>query len=169
MKKSFAIGKYIVKENLSNKILNGFPELVRGSMPTDDGNFELNSNDIENLVQNYPYSEKFIKPFMSGGDYLNGNQRWCLWIKDSDLEEANCIPFIQERLNKVKEFRLKVALYTGLNEKQIQRKYPELLNILDFIKTGKWISSLGGLDKLKTNQILKDLRSGEILNKYFLH
>jgi anaerobic ribonucleoside-triphosphate reductase activating protein len=43
------------------------------------------------------------------------------------------------------------------------------LNILDFIKTGKWISSLGGLDKLKTNQILKDLRSGEILNKYFLH
>ena len=24
MKKSFAIGKYIVKENLSNKILNGF-------------------------------------------------------------------------------------------------------------------------------------------------
>ena len=91
----------------TNKILNGFPELVRGSMPTDDGNFELNSNDIENLVQNYPYSEKFIKPFMSGGDYLNGNQRWCLWIKDSDLEEANCIPFIQERLNKVKEFRLK--------------------------------------------------------------
>ena len=46
---------------------------------------------------------------------------------------------------------------------------PELLNILDFIKTGKWILSLGGLDKLKTNQILKDLRSGEILNKYFLH
>ena len=72
-------------------------------------------------------------------------------------------------INIVKEFSLKVALYTGLNEKQIQRKYPELLNILDFIKTGKWISSLGGLDKLKTNQILKDLRSGEILNKYFLH
>ena len=24
MKKSFAIGKYIIKENLSNKILNGF-------------------------------------------------------------------------------------------------------------------------------------------------
>jgi len=76
-------------------------------MPTDDGNFELNSNDAENLILNYPDSEKFIKPFMSGGDYLNGNQRWCLWIKDSDLEEANCIPFIQQRLNKVKEFRLK--------------------------------------------------------------
>lgn len=72
-------------------------------------------------------------------------------------------------INIVKKFGLKVALYTGLNEKQIQRKYPELLNILDFIKTGKWISSLGGLDKLKTNQILKDLRSGEILNKYFHH
>lgn len=91
----------------TNKILNGFPELVRGSMPTDDGNFELNSNDVENLILNYPDSEKFIKPFMSGGDYLNGNQRWCLWIKDSDFKEANCIPFIQQRLKKVKEFRLK--------------------------------------------------------------
>ena len=68
-----------------------------------------------------------------------------------------------------KKISFKSSLYTGLNEKQIQRKYPELLNILDFIKTGKLISSLGGLDKLKTNQILKDLRSGEILNKYFLH
>ena len=27
-------------------------------------------------------------------------------------------------INIVKEFSLKVALYTGLNEKQIQRKYP---------------------------------------------
>lgn len=91
----------------TNKILNNFPELVRGSMPTDDGNFELSSNDVNDLVKNYPYAEKFIKPFMSGGDYLNGTQRWCLWIKDDDLEEAEYIPFIQQRLNKVKEFRLK--------------------------------------------------------------
>ena len=91
----------------TNKILNNFPELVRGSMPTDNGNFELNSDDVENLIKNYPHSEKFIKPFMSGGDYLNGYKRWCLWIEDNELVEAELIPFIMERLNKVKEFRLK--------------------------------------------------------------
>ncbi|SHK60595.1 anaerobic ribonucleoside-triphosphate reductase activating protein [Epilithonimonas mollis] len=64
---------------------------------------------------------------------------------------------------------LKVALYTGLNEKQMQRKYPDLLANLDFIKTGKWISGLGGLGSSKTNQVLRNLKSGEILNKYFHH
>lgn len=72
-------------------------------------------------------------------------------------------------LSLAKKKFLKVALYTGLNEKQMHRQYPYLLSNLDFIKTGKWISSLGGLDKPNTNQVLKDLRSGEILNRYFHH
>ena len=68
-----------------------------------------------------------------------------------------------------KKISFKSRFVHGFEWKTDPKKIPELLNILDFIKTGKWISSLGGLDKLKTNQILKDLRSGEILNKYFLH
>lgn len=72
-------------------------------------------------------------------------------------------------LTIAKKKSLKVALYTGLNEKQMRRKYPDLLASLDFIKTGKWISSLGGLDQLTTNQLLRDLTTGEILNKYFHH
>lgn len=91
----------------TNQILNNFPELVRGSMPTDDGNFELIENDIKSLIENHPNSEKFIKSYMSGGDYLNGNKRWCLWVYDKDLKEAELIPFIKQRLEKVKEFRLK--------------------------------------------------------------
>lgn len=63
--------------------------------------------------------------------------------------------------------QLKVALYTGLNIKQVHRKYPELLDELDFIKTGKWISKLGGLDSPTTNQEFLDIKSGEILNQYF--
>lgn len=67
-----------------------------------------------------------------------------------------------------KKYLLKTALYTGLNEKQMQRKYPELLNNLDFIKTGKWIPKQGELNSKKTNQILTDLKTGEVLNKYFI-
>ncbi|AYM99137.1 MULTISPECIES: anaerobic ribonucleoside-triphosphate reductase activating protein [Chryseobacterium] len=73
-----------------------------------------------------------------------------------------------ELISIAKQQELKVALYTGLNEKQIRRKYFELLQNLDFIKTGKWIPSLGGLNKFNTNQELKNLKSGEILNKYFI-
>ncbi len=62
---------------------------------------------------------------------------------------------------------LKTALYTGLHKKQMRRKYPELLHILDFIKTGKWIPQLGGLDSKNTNQVLVNLTTGEVLNHYF--
>lgn len=65
--------------------------------------------------------------------------------------------------------RLKTALYTGLNDKQIKRSHSLLLKHLDFLKTGKWIPALGGLGSPETNQVLRNLNSGEMLNKYFTH
>lgn len=86
--------------------IGGFPDLVRGSMPTDDGAFTLTLDERSRLLQEYPHSEKFIKGYTSGGDYLKGIKRWCLWIEDEDVNEANEIPLIKERLNKVRDFRL---------------------------------------------------------------
>ena len=68
---------------------------------------------------------------------------------------------------QVKCKRLKTALYTGLNLKQVQRKYPELLGCLDYIKTGKWLPKLGGLDSPTTNQEFLNLQTGEVMNKLF--
>ncbi|GIJ97827.1 hypothetical protein CAPN001_23960 [Capnocytophaga stomatis] len=62
---------------------------------------------------------------------------------------------------------LKTALYTGLNTKQIARKYPQLFDCLDYIKTGKWIPSLGGLDSKTTNQHLLEIKTGKVLNHFF--
>ena len=42
---------------------------------------------------------------MSGEDLLYHKLRYCLWIADQDLEEARSISWINERLNKVSEFR----------------------------------------------------------------
>ena len=63
--------------------------------------------------------------------------------------------------------QLKTALYTGLNMKQVQRQCPELLACLDYIKTGKWLPKLGGLDSSTTNQEFLNLQTGEMLNKLF--
>ena len=43
-----------------------------------------------------------------------------------------------------------------------------MIQNLDYIKTGKWISKLGGLNKKTTNQKLVDLNTGEVMNKYFI-
>jgi hypothetical protein len=99
-------GPNIIFERKS-KSISGFPELVRGSMPTDDGNFTLTFEEKENLIKLYPSSTKYIKKLLSGGDFLNGNERYCLWIEDADVNEAIKIPIIEKRLEAIKDFRLK--------------------------------------------------------------
>lgn len=93
------IGRH--SESISN-----LPELVRGSMPTDGGAFTLTLEEKMQLIDQYPNAEKFVKDYTSGGDYLKRVKRWCLWIKDNDLEEAEQIPLIKERLDRVYDFRI---------------------------------------------------------------
>ena len=92
--------------NRNNNSISGFPSLVRGSMPTDDGNFILTESEKNNLISEFPEAEGLIKKLVSGGDFLNGKLRWCLWIEDENLEFSKNIPFVNERLNKVSKFRL---------------------------------------------------------------
>jgi type I restriction-modification system DNA methylase subunit len=89
-----------------SKPLSQLPDLVRGSMPTDGGNLILTKEEKDSLSDNYSNVSKLIKPIYSGGDFLNGKERWCLWITDMDLELAKTNSFINSRLEAVKKFRL---------------------------------------------------------------
>lgn len=88
------------------KPLCNVPEIIKGSETTDDGHFMLTLEEVNQLKEKYPESSKFIRPFVGGGDFINGNVRYCLWLKDAPLNEIRYIPFIQERIERVKNFRL---------------------------------------------------------------
>lgn len=62
------------------------------------------------------------------------------------------------------EFGLKTCLYTGYERDELP---PALLPELTFLKTGRWMAELGGLDSWATNQRFVDLRTGEVLNRLF--
>ncbi|ROH97866.1 MULTISPECIES: anaerobic ribonucleoside-triphosphate reductase activating protein [Flavobacteriales] len=89
----------------------------------------------------------------------------CVLFMGGEWADSELIALI----SMTKREKLKVGLYTGLNEKQMKRKHPILLENLDYLKTGKWIADLGGLNSISTNQVLKDLTTGRILNGYFLN
>lgn len=82
------------------------PEILKGSETTDNGHFMLTLEEVNHLKKEYPESSKFIRPFLGGGDFINGNVRYCLWLKDAALNEIRQISFIQERIERVKKFRL---------------------------------------------------------------
>jgi hypothetical protein len=83
------------------------PNMMYGNKPTDGGNFILSEEEKNTLVLKNPLVIKFIKPFISAREFLNGGKKWCLWLLDIKPDELKNIPEILERVEAVKQFRSK--------------------------------------------------------------
>ena len=73
-----------------------------GSMANDGGFLLLDENEKNVIVLDNSQSDKFIKKFSGGAEFLRGINKFCLWIKDTDLEKVKLIPSISGRINSVK-------------------------------------------------------------------
>lgn len=76
-----------------------------GSKPVDGGNFFLNFEEKNQLLKNAPQANKFIREYSNSDEFINGKQRYCLWLEDSDLDNAMQIPEIKQRINNVRNMR----------------------------------------------------------------
>ncbi|MCZ8049833.1 MAG: class I SAM-dependent DNA methyltransferase [Microcystis aeruginosa K13-05] len=83
------------------------PNMMYGNKPTDGGNFILSEEEKNTLVSKNPLLIKFIRPFISAREFLNGGKKWCLWLLDIKPNELKNIPEILERVEAVKQLRAK--------------------------------------------------------------
>jgi hypothetical protein len=81
--------------------------MMFGSMPNDDGNLLLSTEERNKILEINPDLDKWIRPILGAEEFLNGKQRWCLWLIDADLSYINGVEEIRNRLNRVKLSRLK--------------------------------------------------------------
>jgi type I restriction-modification system DNA methylase subunit len=84
-----------------SKSISKFPEMKYGNMPNDNGNLILSTIEKNKLIEKSSNADKFIKKFIGAADFIRGNERYCLWISDSDIEEAIQIEDIKKRLEGV--------------------------------------------------------------------
>ncbi|HEX8142007.1 MAG TPA: DNA methyltransferase [Pyrinomonadaceae bacterium] len=82
------------------------PEIIFGNMPNDGGHLLLSNEEKTELLLSQPNAEKFIKPFIGAQEFINGENRWCLWLKDALPNELRAMPEILKRVDKVKAHRL---------------------------------------------------------------
>lgn len=87
--------------------LFGLPPLKRGSQPTDDGELIVDNETYAQLKELDPVAVRFIKSYLGAKEFLDKIPRYCLWIKDSELQAARQSPFVRDRLQKVATFRAK--------------------------------------------------------------
>jgi len=83
----------------------------------------------------------------------------CVLFMGGEWHESELIEFLQY----ARTMGLKTALYTGL-----ETLSDKLKDELTYLKTGPWISSLGGLDSPVTNQRFIQVETGECLNAAFI-
>ncbi len=98
-------GKNLVFERRA-KSISGFPEMLRGSTFTDNGNLLLTDEEKYSLTIKHPNSLKFIKKAIGSIELIRDISRWAILIKSEFLDEAKLIPDINLRLEKVTAFRL---------------------------------------------------------------
>nr|WP_283163493.1 DNA methyltransferase [Parasaccharibacter sp. TMW2.1882] len=90
----------------ASKSLFNLPEMLRGNQPTDNGHLILSPDEKVQLLQQAPQAEPFIRHFMGSKEAINNLERYCLWIDDTELEQARQIPPIAERIKATYAARL---------------------------------------------------------------
>lgn len=89
--------------NRRSKPLSQLPSINFGNMPIDGGNLTLTDEERKTVIDQG--GEKFLKRFLGSAEFIRGISRWCLWITDETYSEADKVPFIKDRLQRVSAFR----------------------------------------------------------------
>ncbi len=98
-------GKEIIIES-RGKPIHEFPDMFKGSQPTDGGHLILTPDEREFFIANEPLSAQWIRPFIGGYELMNGEIRYCLWLKDCPPETLRSMPLVIKRLEEVSKSRL---------------------------------------------------------------
>lgn len=89
-----------------NKPLCNVPEICKGSQPTDGGNLIVTEEDYNGFMKQAPASAKYIRRFLGADEFLNGKNRYCLWLDGVSPKELQGMPLVLERVQLVRDFRL---------------------------------------------------------------
>lgn len=126
-----AIGPYLASgsDSIVSKSMSPIDQkskMLRGNMPTDGGNLLLSKEEASAILLKEPSLSKFIRPFMGATEVVNARPRYCIWIEDDDYLEAMDSEFVQERVEAVKQMRLKSSAPTTRNTKVPPYKFMQV-------------------------------------------
>ena len=89
-----------------SKPLCDVPVMGIGNKPIDDGNYLFTPAEKDAFVAREPASEKFFRRWLGADEFLNGIERWCLWLGDALPSDLSKLPECRKRIDAVQKFRL---------------------------------------------------------------
>lgn len=89
----------------TSKPISGLPKMTFGNQPIDGGHLVVTSEERRKILDFDQSSEKYIYKYIGSREYINGIQRWCLWIEPDDEKNAEGNPIIRHKVEGVRRFR----------------------------------------------------------------
>ena len=106
------INPYLIAANTiyiesRQKPLSNFPEMNFGNMPADGGKLLFTTEQKEAFILQEPKSNIYFKRLISAYEFLNGQERWCLWLEDCPHHDIELMPLVSKLVNELKLIREK--------------------------------------------------------------
>lgn len=120
-----APGNTIVQRRSSP--ISKLPKMVKGNMPLYWSDYLLTHEEMVNLVSREPRVKKFLKKCVGAKEFIHGIERWCFWIHDTELNEALAIPFMEERIELVRQSRLASSDHSARSHAKSPHRFRETL------------------------------------------
>jgi type I restriction-modification system DNA methylase subunit len=102
------------------------PRISFGSMPNDGGHLLLTSEEKAELVAAEPDAAQLIRPFVGAEEFINGQERWCLWLVEANAATLRRLPRVRERIEAVRKHRLSSSRTTTKELARSPQRFGEI-------------------------------------------
>ena len=96
----------VLVERRSRPLIRPLPQMTYGSKAVDGGNLFLDASERAQIVSQNPELEPYIKRIVGSSEFINGIDRYCFWITDSEWPRLADSPVLTNRTARVRELRL---------------------------------------------------------------
>lgn len=92
--------------NSRQKPICNVPEIGIGNKPIDGGNYLFTTYEKQAFIVKEPQAEKWFRRWLGSDEFINGYERWCLWLGECPPSELRKMPEALKRVEAVRQIRL---------------------------------------------------------------
>ena len=81
------------------------PAMGVGNQPIDNGNYLFTPEEMAEFLQREPGARPYFRRWLGADEFLNGYERWCLWLGDAEPAALKALPLAMARVAAVRKFR----------------------------------------------------------------
>lgn len=102
-----ADGPNVVLQRRGRPLCPEAPEMGIGNKPIDDGEYLFTTEERDAFLHREPAAAPYFRRWLGADEFLNGYERWCLWLGDAEPSALKALPLAMERVANVRAFRAK--------------------------------------------------------------